>query len=157
MPNIDPAILELIPHREPMLLIHELIDVNASHSVAVVHIDESLPFYRSSLGIPAAIGMEYMGQAAALIAGFQEQQGQLTEHLGFLLGARDYKVSAPYFKSGTSLRVHCQETAVVGEGLARFDCSITQIDTDQILATGKLSVFRQALQSKEPREHSRHG
>lgn len=155
MPGTDTAILELIPHREPMLLIHELLEVSASLSVALVHVDSTVPFYQAGRGVPAAIGIEYMGQAAALIAGFQQQQGQLTEHLGFLLGARDYQVATPFFQAGVSLRVECRETAVVGEGLARFDCAITALDgaaasesdSAQVLATGKLSVFRQALAS----------
>lgn len=129
-----------------MLLVHTLVDVSRTQSTALVKIDESVPFYQQGLGVPAAVGVEYMGQAAALIAGFQQERGLLAEHLGVLLGVRNYVVTKPYFQKDAVLRISCEETAVVGDGLARFDCRIQMHDSEETLGTGKLSVFRQALQ-----------
>ena len=142
---IDPGIIDLIPHREPLLLIHELIEVSASRSEALVHIDASSPFFVPGDGVPSIIGVEYMGQAAALIAGYQQQHGSLEPHLGFLLGVRAYQVAQASFPAGSTLRVTCEETAVVGTGLAKFDCEISDTDSGRALGTGKISVFRKPL------------
>ena len=81
--RFDSEILELIPHRPPMLLINHIGKIAINESVAFVLIDEQTPFYEPELGVPAWIGLEYMGQTAALIAGFQQKKGMIPEHLGF--------------------------------------------------------------------------
>lgn len=141
----DPEIIDLIPHREPMLLLHDLIMVDSNRSAALVHVSSSAPFYENGKGVPAIVGIEYMGQTAALIAGHQRKIGQLANHLGFLLGVRNYAVDVGYFPLDVTLKVTCTETAVVGDGLAKFSCDIERYDSGQRFATGKLSVFRQPI------------
>ena len=86
-----------------------------------------------------------MGQTAALIAGYQLKHNLVEPHLGFLLGTRKYAAQQPYFSDNKKLFVRCQEKAVVGDGLATFDCSIRLLDDmDCLLAQANLSVFRKA-------------
>ena len=148
---IDDKILQLIPHRPPMLLIHELIDVNDKASMAKVVIDDSVPFFRAGQGVPAWIGVEYMGQTAALIAGHQVQQGSTTPHLGFLLGTRKYRSEISHFPDNSILSISCQEQALVGESLATFACDIRfhadYSDDEKLLATASLTVFRKPVES----------
>ena len=129
--RFDSRLFELIPHRPPMLLINK-----------VLKVDE--PGY----GVPAWIGLEYMGQTAALIAGHQLQQGLVSPHLGFLLGTRAFKAECSYFEKG-EYSVRCEEKAIVGDGLATFDCFIENYDktsqTIKCLATASLSVFRRQI------------
>ncbi|MEM6484254.1 MAG: hypothetical protein AAF662_04635 [Pseudomonadota bacterium] len=146
MLQADPEILDLIPHREPMLLLHELIMVDSNRSAALVHISNSVPFYENGRGVPAIVGIEFMGQTAALIAGHQRKTGQLANHLGFLLGVRNYTVDIGYFPIDVTLKVTCTETAVVGDGLAKFSCDIERYDSGLRFATGELSVFRQPIE-----------
>ena len=140
--RFDDEILELIPHRPPMLLINRLISVGAKQSSALVIVDCETPFYQKRLGIPSWIGLEYMGQTAALIAGFQVREGLIDSHLGFLLGSRYYQAEIEYFQVGRELVVNCIEVALVGESLATFDCTICYNDTKQQIAQASLSVFR---------------
>ncbi len=146
--RFDSRLYDLIPHRPPMLLINQVVSVNESASSARVYIDEQSPFFVSGQGVPAWIGLEYMGQTAALIAGHQLQQGLVSPHLGFLLGTRAYKADVDYFPAGV-LTVTCREIALVGDGLATFECFIeTDIDAKangQCLATANLSVFRRPI------------
>lgn len=148
--RFDAEILELIPHREPMLLINRLIDVSAKRSEALVLIDEQTPFLQPGEGVPAWIGLEYMGQTAALIAGFQQREGVTTPHLGFLMGSRKYQTSIPVFALGTHLRVTCEEAALVGESLATFNCTIraesSEQDSQAGIATAMLSVYRRPIE-----------
>ena len=89
--------------------------------------------------------MEYMGQTAALIAGYQLQQGTVAPHLGLLLGTRKYEAFVPYFCAGDVLQVRCTEVAVVGDSLANFQCEIINLQDQSRCASAKLSVFRKPL------------
>ncbi|RBP53721.1 3-hydroxylacyl-ACP dehydratase [Arenicella xantha] len=149
-PRFDPEILQLIPHREPMLLINRLVDVSATRSEALVLIDRDTPFWLEERGVPAWIGLEYMGQTAALIAGYQQRQGLTAPHLGFLMGSRKYQTSAAFFATGQNLRVVCEQAALVGESLATFNCTISTQESNrtlgQTVATAMLSVYRRPLE-----------
>ena len=149
----DDRLLTLLPHRPPMLLINKLIAVNNEYATSKVIISEETPFIQATEGVPSWIGLEYMGQTAALIAGYQQQQGSTEPHLGFLLGTRNYNAKTPFFNLGSHLQIHCQEVAVVGNSLATFHCTIRDMNTTKIqgyntndcLAEAKLSVFRKPL------------
>lgn len=142
--RFDPQLFELIPHRPPMLLVNNVVELSATQSSATVIIDEKASFF-SENGIPSWVGIEYMGQTAALIAGYQLQQGLTEPQLGFLLGTRRYQAEVAHFPAGSVLLVSCVEKAVVGDSLATFDCEIRDQSSEQILATASLSVFRKAL------------
>ncbi|MBL4851592.1 MAG: hypothetical protein JKY90_04840 [Gammaproteobacteria bacterium] len=143
--RFDSRLLSLIPHRPPMLLINRIVNVSEKQSSAIVLIDEKTPFFDLKHGVPAWIGIEYMGQTAALIAGYQLEQGLVEPHLGFLIGARSYQAQQDYFPPGKSIQVHCQEEAVVGNELASFNCKIYYDDINDWLAQASLSVLRQPL------------
>ena len=146
--RFDSRLFELIPHRPPMLLINEVLDVTETSSASRTYVDDESPFFEAGKGVPAWIGLEYMGQTAALIAGYQLALGQVTPHLGFLLGTRSFKTHCDYFAPG-KYTVRCEEKALVGDGLATFDCFIENEPQDgsevQCLATASLSVFRRPV------------
>jgi len=136
---------ELIPHREPMLLLNSVCELGDSFSTAEITISSSSSFFMPEKGVPSWIGIEYMGQAAALIAGYQLQQGAVTPHLGLLLGTRKYEALTAWFKEGDVLLVSTKEIAVVGQELATFQCDIRNKNDGALYATAKLSVFRKPL------------
>jgi len=142
--RFDPEILELIPHREPMLLINQIVNLTANRSETLVVIDEQTPFVTEH-GVASWIGLEYMGQTSALMAGFQEREGLCEPQLGFLMGSRKYQSDVEYFTLEQTLRVICEEGALVGSSLANFNCTILNADTDAVLASASLSVFRRPL------------
>lgn len=142
--RFDPEILELIPHRPPMLLINRIESLNLTSSSALVFIDPQATFYEQDLGVPSWIGLEYMGQTAALIAGYQLREGLAKPHLGLLLGTRTYTAYNAYFETATKLLVECRQQAVVGESLITFDCTIRDYPSGRKLAQAGLSVFRKA-------------
>ncbi len=141
----DARILELIPHRPPMLLIDRLLELGPDHSAAQVDISPASAFFAVGQGVPGWIGVEYMGQTAALIAGYQLEQGLVEPHLGLLLGTRKYSAFTPWFAPGSSLRVSCRELAVVGQNLANFTCDIHDMTSGAHLASARLTVYRRAL------------
>ncbi len=142
----DPLLYDLIPHREPMLLIDRVVQVAADAATAEVLIHPQASFFQPGLGVPAWIGLEYMGQTAALIAGYQLQQGLTRPHLGFLLGTRQYAMHTTWFRDGDRLLVECQQAVVTGEHLAQFQCTISR--AGDTLASAKLSVYRKPLEQE---------
>lgn len=142
----DPQLYDLIPHREPMLLIDRVVQVAADSAAAEVLIHPQVSFFQAGLGVPAWIGLEYMGQTAALIAGYQLQQGLTRPHLGFLLGTRQYAMNTAWFREGDRLLVECLQAAVTGEHLAQFQCTISS--AGEPLATAKLSVYRKPVEQE---------
>lgn len=139
----DEKLFDLLPHRPPMLLINKVVDVNESSASAIAYIDEQASFYKEGAGVPAWIGLEHMGQTAALIAGYQLAHKLVKPHLGFLLGSRRYNAEVEYFLPNKHLLISCNEKAVVGDSLATFDCTIRYKDSDEVLASASLSVYRQ--------------
>lgn len=145
---MEHSIPNLIPHRPPMLLINTLASVAIDEATTYVTIDEQASFFEKNNGVPSWIGLEYMGQTAALIGGHQVATGESEPQLGFLMGTRRYTTQVAYFNEGLTLRVHCQQHAIVGESLAMFNCQITDHEQDIVLAIAKLSVFRQPIDAK---------
>ena len=143
--QFDDKVIEYLPNRPPMLLVNHLIEVSQTHAISQINLTEQSPFMTPQ-GVPAVIGIEYMGQTAALIAGYQLEQGTTQPHLGFLLGTRAYACEQAYFSNGTELIVECHEKAIVGDSLATFDCMIKPVGKNQIIATANLSVFRKPIE-----------
>jgi predicted hotdog family 3-hydroxylacyl-ACP dehydratase len=146
--RFDTKVMEYLPHRPPMLLVNHIIEVSDTHAIADVLIDQETPFITEH-GVPASIGIEYMGQTAALIAGYQLEQGKTKPHLGFLLGTRAYSTEIAYFPINKTLRVECREKALVGDSLATFECIIAFIGESEPIAKANLSVFRKPMNESE--------
>ena len=142
---INYSLHELIPHREPMLLLSSVVELGDNFSTSEIIISNASSFFTQAKGVPSWIGIEYMGQTAALIAGYQLQQGTVTPHLGLLLGTRKYEAFTAWFEEGDVLLVSCKEIAVVGQELATFQCDIRNKNDGVLYATAKLSVFRKPL------------
>lgn len=146
--GFDHRILDLIPHRPPMLLINQLLNVQSNCASALIYITEASPFYCLDLGVPSWVGLEYMGQTAALIGGYQQTISKGEPQVGFLLGTRAYQAELAYFSDNSELLVECNEKAAVGEGLAQFECRIFDgINKNQCLASANLSVLRKPAAS----------
>ncbi len=142
----DQEIKDLIPHREPMLLINKIGHIEETSSSAFVYIDSLASFYNDERqAVPAWVGLEYMGQTAALIGGYLLREGVIKPHLGFLLGTRKYQVETDYFLSDKVLEVKCIEENKVGEDLATFACTINYQGDTNIVASASLSVLRKQM------------
>ena len=152
---IETEIYDLIPHRPPMLLINKIVSLTQNSSESIVIINEKTPFYQNDYlqdkaddkiaGVPSWIGLEYMGQTAALIAGYQLREGLTQPHLGFLLGCRNYTAMESVFKNNSELLVSCEQGALVGDSLATFNCHIYDSKSKHELANASLSVFRKPI------------
>lgn len=145
---IDLSLHALLPHRGAMLLLSRVMEVDQRSARSEVTISDRNAFFETGRGVPAWVGMEMMGQTAALIAGYQLQTGDLEPHVGLFLGTRRFQCSTPWFVENSVLTVHCVEKAVSQGALATFDCTIADLTSSGAsLAEAVLSVYRQPIRS----------
>ncbi len=123
----DYPVEELIPHSGPMVLIDQILEYSEQHLVAEIKIEENCKFYQTSKqGVPAWVGVEYMSQAIAALAGiYAKQQGREIK-LGFLLGTRKYNILQTVFKKDHVYRISVSQLYKDDSGLASFDCRIEE-------------------------------
>ncbi|MEM9056134.1 MAG: 3-hydroxylacyl-ACP dehydratase [Pseudomonadota bacterium] len=136
-----PSLEALLRHREPMLLLTGVIETGPTHAVVEVRIDERASFFQAPEGVPAWVGIEYMAQAVAVLAGSQATDEGGGAPLGYLLGTRSYRCEVPWFTAGTTLRVRCEEQLFDDNGLGVYACAI---DAERPLAEARLTVYRKA-------------
>jgi predicted hotdog family 3-hydroxylacyl-ACP dehydratase len=116
-------VTDLVPHRDGMLLIDELIDdsfevVKAGVTVRADHL------FMQPQGLPAWVGVELMAQTVAAWAGLRRLERGEQIQLGFLLGTRKYECDVPFFPVGARLVMSVRQELVSEQGLAVFVCSI---------------------------------
>lgn len=123
----DYPVEALIPHSGPMVLIDQILEFSEQHLVAEIKIEEHCKFYQESKqGVPAWVGVEYMSQAIAALAGiYAKQQGREIK-LGFLLGTRKYHINQTVFKRDQVYRIEVSQLYKDDSGLASFDCRIME-------------------------------
>jgi predicted hotdog family 3-hydroxylacyl-ACP dehydratase len=125
-----------------MSLIHRIVEVEENRLAADIDIDESSPFFEAGTGVPAWIGLEYMAQAVAALAGARSKIVAQPVKLGLLVGCRRFHSHVPAFKPGSELRVTVWTLATDGAGVGAFSCVITDLGQDaKTLIEGQLTVF----------------
>lgn len=130
------SVSDLIPHRPPMSLIDEIIDVDEEKRSLVAAIDIREEWSGNWVAI------EYMAQTAAALAGYFDRlaNAECPARPGFLLGTRRLTLNLPRFEVGARYSV----TAVnefVDDASASFSCSIAD-SKGEIVATATLNAYR---------------
>ncbi len=140
--HISYSMLELIPHGAPMSLLDHIVNYQAESLQAALTIREDSPFCTAN-GVPAYVGIEYMGQAVAAFAGWEARTQNMPITVGFLVGARKYSSNCAYFKLGSTLEVTVSRITDAGDGLSVFACRIQGNDPDKALIelSANLNVF----------------
>lgn len=144
------SIEQVLPHRQPMILIDRLCQYDEETAICSVKITESSLFYDpTKQAVPSYIGVEYMAQAIAAFAGADALDAGLEVEVGYLLGSRKYQPTTAWFALGSELNIHVSRLYEEESGLRVFQCQIKH--NDQELVDAKINVFlpqRAALNSQ---------
>jgi predicted hotdog family 3-hydroxylacyl-ACP dehydratase len=132
------AIVDLVPHTGPMVLLDELLDFGTDHVACAMTVREGTMFVDAASGFPAWAGIELMAQAIAVWNGCTARTQGDAVRPGFLLGTRSYSCPVTHFPIGAKLRVLAERGFNDPEGMAAFNCSIEHGDTR---AQARLTVF----------------
>ena len=136
-----------VPHRGAMSLLETVEHCDELGIVARVRVPAG-GLFADPDGVPSWVGIEYMAQAVAAWSGARARAAGGSPRIGYLLGSRRYEATVAAFAIGAELQVFAQCELMGDNGLAMFDCRITQ--DGRVLASGRLSVF-------EPPENSEEG
>lgn len=137
-PCLHPVV-DLLPHRPPMVLLDRIEGWEDRRLAAVVGIRGDSPFFQPDRGVPAYIGIEYMAQSCAAYAGLEAVNAGCPVRIGYLLGTRRYLCKVLWFAPGQQLKVEISELfrdRVIGV----FDCRI--ICEGREMAAAQLTVYQ---------------
>ncbi|XQW84892.1 3-hydroxylacyl-ACP dehydratase [Thalassotalea piscium] len=135
------SVKDVIPHRDPMILISGLSYYDDRRACCWVDINEESPFYDHQIkGVPSYVGIEYMAQSVAAYAGANALDQQHEIRIGFLLGARKMTIQERSFSCGTRLIVDVEELYREESGLSVFGCTISHLD--RVVVEAKVNVFQ---------------
>ena len=133
-----PDIRGVVPHSGRMVLLDRLVAFDGESLAAEVLIRPGALF-ADEQGVGAWVGVEYMAQAVAALAGIEARQGGGSARIGYLVGARHYSCNVPYFPLGTALRISVRRDGAGDLRLGSFACSITG---EGIVAEATVTVFQ---------------
>ena len=137
-----PPIVDLVPHRPPMLLLDRVLSYDGERVVCETVLEAGSPFVEQG-HVPAVVAIEYMAQAIAAGAGLSARdRGEETTRMGFLLGCRDLAIAVDSFQVGDRLTVEARRTWGEKE-LGRFACKVRR--GDEVLVEGALTVYQGPL------------
>lgn len=137
MTEMIPEIAALVPQQPPMRLLDRVLAWSASGLDAEVVLNAESPF-ADGAGVPAWIGLEYLGQAAAAFFTLQAGAGAVP-HAGMLVACRRYRCDLPGFALGSTLTVRVSLASAVHARLVKFDGEIRIAEAR--IAVGDLSVY----------------
>ncbi len=131
-------ISELLPHKEPMILVDRVLEFQDDFIHVEVTIRPGIPFFEKG-EVPAYVALEYMAQAIAAWNGILLRKYNYPPRIGFLLGTRKLTLHKTHFKEGEVLNIFGRSKYSDGE-MASFECWI-EIDGKQA-AAASLNVFQ---------------
>lgn len=147
MPECGWDVAALLPHQPPMRLLDRIVACTREGIEAEVDILTDSEFAGAD-GVPAWIGVEYLGQAAAayftVIAGAPDAPA--APRAGMLVACPRYECTLPSFAPGSTLRIRTGPVSAPDAALVKFDGEIQlTIDPGVSAAGGGTVVARGAL------------
>ena len=133
---------ELILQREDALLLERVTAFGPDFVEAVARLDAEHPLAHER-GIPCWVGIELMAQAISAFSGLELRARGKAPRIGLLLGTRRYVAQTPYFGAGVELRIRAQLSWRDADGLAVFDC---------VLSEGGRALARAQVKGFEPED-----
>lgn len=142
-------ITDFIPHRAPMILVDKIIAYQRDTLVTEVTITAQSPYFDDKhRAVPNYVGIEYMAQSIAALAGVEAKLRNDKIRVGFLLGSRKLALHAKQYEFGRTYRTHVKRLYQEESGLAVFDCQIylmPEAGSDQdntLVAEANVNVFQ---------------
>lgn len=131
---------ELLPHRPPMVLLDRLVHLEPERLEAEVTLTPASMFCEEGR-VGAWVGLEYMAQAVAALAGARARLEGRPPRVGLLLGSREYRCDVPHFQVGQVLRVSASHVFFDPHGVSAMACAIEEASSRRPLARASLTGF----------------
>jgi predicted hotdog family 3-hydroxylacyl-ACP dehydratase len=138
-PDLPWALEDLVPHAPPMILIDHIHLPESEGLEATVRISEDSPFFEPRRGVPSYVGIEYVAQTVAALAGLRARRSGQGISLGFLLGTRRFQAWSPYFTLGSELTIQV-EPEFEARNVAKYRGRISD-ETGATVVTTSVTVY----------------
>jgi predicted hotdog family 3-hydroxylacyl-ACP dehydratase len=140
-----PPVLEVLPHRSPVLLLEQLVEHDARATSARVTAGGAAWMRRVDGSVPSWLALEYMAQCVAAHEGLLARDEGRPLPRGFLVGARGLLLHTASLGAGQRLRVSVRRVrGRPGLGVLSHTCWLHQERSGrregELLAEGRLSV-----------------
>lgn len=148
-PFAEQDIADFIPHRAPMILLDKIIGYRRDNLETEVTITAKSPYFDDKhQAVPNYVGIEYMAQSIAALAGVEAKLRNDKIRVGFLLGSRKLTLYAKQYELGRTYRTQVSRLYQEESGLAVFDCQIyllpeagTELEKS-LVAQANVNVFQ---------------
>jgi predicted hotdog family 3-hydroxylacyl-ACP dehydratase len=121
-------VADYLPHRPPMLLIDDILDVTGDRIVCRTTIHPDCVFAIDGR-VHASAMIEFVAQACAIFVGVRSARDGDPPRLGLLLGCREITFAVNSFAVGDRLTI--EATKIFGEHrLAAFTCTVSRGDVE---------------------------
>lgn len=131
----------LLPHSGEMVMLDKITDFGDDFLIAETVTTENCLLVKNG-ELPTYMAAEIMAQGIAAWAGCKCVQAGQPITLGYWIGSRKLTLHAPAITLGHRLQIRIQRSIEDATGFGVFDCSLTDLDTEQVLIEGALNVFR---------------
>ena len=145
MPGVELApVIELVPHRDPVLLLERLLDHDGESTIALVDIGGQSWLKRDDGSVAAWLAPEYMAQCVAAHEGMLARTENRLLERGFLIAVLGLELHCREFGPAERLRVRVGRfRGRAGLGVLSHRCTI-HMDAGgrdgRLLAEGRLCV-----------------
>jgi predicted hotdog family 3-hydroxylacyl-ACP dehydratase len=134
-------IANFVPHRAPMILIDRVLEHQENSLDTATKITSASAYFDDTIqGVPNYVGIEYMAQSIAALAGVEALLRNDRVRVGFLLGTRKLVMHLDNFTLGKTYRTRVSRLYQEDTGLAVFDCQI--FDEQTLVAQANVNVFQ---------------
>jgi len=117
-------ITNYLPHRPPMVLIDEIIDVTMTQGRCRTTIKPDCVFAIDGKVHPTAM-LEFVAQACAIGVGVMSEKLNERPRLGFIIGCREMTFAIDHYSVGDVLEISV--TKILGQDLiGAFNCTVTR-------------------------------
>lgn len=138
--NVYDTVADVLPHEGRIVLLSEIVGWDESYLEAAVDLVDGCMFSDENGHVPSWVGLEYMAQAIAALAGIKNKLAGEAVKIGLLLGTTKYSASVGSFKAGARLSVRIKQVYIDESNLALFDCEI--VEAGQVLATAQVKAIQ---------------
>ncbi|WP_299493285.1 hotdog family protein [uncultured Shewanella sp.] len=146
-------IADYLPHDAPMIFIDKVIEYQNDTLLSEITITPQSAYFDAALsGVPNYVGIEYMAQTIAALAGIEAKDRNDIIRVGFLLGSRKLQLHTPFYALDCTYHTRVRRLYQEETGLAVFECQI--LDHNKIIAEANINVFQPQESQDLPQDNT---
>lgn len=134
------TIEDLLPHREGMLLIGEVLEVSATHAVTLSTVRPTWPL-ADEYGVESLICVELAAQTAGVCNGWEriQTQGRDSDQMGWLVAVKRADFCISHLPLGSTIKARAENTLIFD----KFREVTSQLHhDDQLIASVVLQLYQ---------------